>query len=170
MHQNFRILCLKESGEVDQFTSQEKDQIESSIGLFYHYNGYSLLPEDYTSIELLFSIINSFHLFGRISDLDILSFYDSIENSYIEEELFKIIGFFGNLNFDENYKGFRSCPIEHYSLGRYICSHKFTFMALDSLQKIFKLDDFSLKFNLMKLVNNIISSQFLNTEFESFGA
>ena len=167
----FQVLrCLKESGEITRFTLQEKNQIESSIGLFHHYNGYSLLPEDYTSIELLFSIINSFQYFGRISDLDILNLYDAIEVIYSEEDFIKQAGFLGNLNFDENHIAFRSFPIEYYGSGHYYISHKFTYFALESLQKIHKLDDFSLKVNLLKIVNNILNSQFLDPEYENFGA
>jgi prenyltransferase beta subunit len=164
------IRSLKDSGEINQFTSQERTQIASSINNFYYYNGYSLLSKDQTSIDLLSSIINAFQLFGRISDLDILSFYDVIENSYFGDEYFKIFGFAGYLNFDDRYQGFRSYPIEFYGEGHYLRDHKFTYMALDSLQKIFKLDDFSLNYDLMKLVDSIVGSQFLDTGFESFGA
>jgi prenyltransferase beta subunit len=163
------IRSLKDSGEMNHITSQEKAQIASSINLFYFESGYSLISKDHTSIDLLSSIINSFHLFGRVSDLDILSFYNDIENSYLEEEYFKILGFAGYLNFGEYYQGFRSYPIKFYGSGHYLRDHRFTYMALDSLQKIFKLDDFSLKYDLMKLVDSIIGSQFLDTEFDSFG-
>ncbi|KKN04796.1 hypothetical protein LCGC14_1093880 [marine sediment metagenome] len=167
----FQVLrSLKETGEIIRFTSQEKDQIESSIGLFHQYDGYSLLPKDYTSIEFLFSIINSFHYFGRISDIDILNFYNNIEKIYSEEDFIKEAGFFGNLNFDEYHISFRSFPIEYYGSGNYYISHKFTYFALESLQKIFKLDDFALKVNLLNIVNNILNSQFLDPEYENFGA
>ena len=164
------IRCLKESGEINQLPLQEKNQIASSIALYQQYNGYSLLSNDYTSINLIYNIINSFDLFNRISDIDIQVFYSLIESSYKEDDYFDLYGFTGSTNMDENYISFRSHPIEYYSPKNYLYNHKFTFMALDSLRKLFKLDDFALNYNLMNLVNSILNSQFLDNNFENYGA
>ncbi|MHA2269483.1 MAG: prenyltransferase/squalene oxidase repeat-containing protein [Promethearchaeota archaeon] len=164
------IRSLKESGEVNQLTSQEKSQIASSIALYQQYNGYSLLSNDYTSNHLIYNVINSFDLFNRISDLDVLGLYSLIESTYKEYEYFNLYGFTGSTDMDDSYISFRSCPIEYYSPRNYLYSHKFTYMALDSLRKLFKLDDFALNYNLMNLVNSIVNSQFLDNKFDNFGA
>jgi len=164
------IRCLKESGEISQLTLQEKTQIANSIIVYQQYEGYSLLSNDYMSNELINDVINSFDLFNRISDLDVLGLYSLIENSYKEDDYFNLYGFTGSTDMDENYISFRSRPIEYYSSKNYLFNHKFTFKALDSLRKLFKLDDFALNYNLMNLVNSIVDSQFLDSNFENYGA
>ena len=163
------IRCLKESGEISQLTSQEKNQIANSINVYQQYEGYSLLSNDYMSNDLLNIIINSFNLFNRISDIDILGLYSIIENSYKEDDYCNLYGFTGSTIMDESYIIFRSQPIEYYSPKNYLYSHKFTFKALDSLRKIFKLDDFAQNYNLMDLLDSIINSQFLDNNFETYG-
>jgi len=163
------IRCLRESGVINQLTSEEKDQIENSLALYHHYEGYSLLSEDYMSMDLLFSVINSFNLFNRIPDLDLQELYKIIEGSYYAnsiEELFTRCA----IKDGELIYLFRSYPIDYYGYPKSYTSHKSTYMALDSLQKLFKLDDFALSWNLLPFVNNIIDSQFLDPEFENYGA
>jgi len=163
------IRCLKESGEISQLSLQEKSQIANSITVFQQYEGYSLLSKDYMSNELINNIINSFDLFNRISDIDVLGLYSLIENSYKEDDYFNLYGFTGSTDMDESYISFRSHPIEYYSSKNYLFNHKFTFKALDSLRKLFKLDDFSLNHNLMDLVDSIVNSQFLDNNFDTYG-
>lgn len=163
------IRCLKESGEISQLTLQEKTQIANSIIVYQQYEGYSLLSNDYMSNDLINEVINSFDQFNRISDLDVLDLYSLIKNSYKEDDYFNLYGFTGSTDMDENYISFRSRPIEYYSSKNYLFNHKFTFKALDSLRKLFKLDDFALNYNLMDLVDSIVNSQFLDTNFETYG-
>jgi len=170
------IRSLKESGEIDQLTLQQKNQISNTIcSLYQQYNGFSLISKDYMSVDLINTIVTSFELFNRISDLDIEWLYNLIEACY--QDLSYYNGFVGCTNFD-NFNGFRSYPIEYYNLGfrdykdepSFLYNHKFNYKALNSLQKIDKLDDFSLTNNFMELVNDIINSQFLEAEYENFGA
>ena len=89
------------------------------------------------------------------------SFYDSpIEDSFVGS-----VNKEGELIFQ-----FRSYPIEYSGYPKLYYSHKSTYLALDSLQKLFKLDDFALTWNLMPFINNIVDSQFLDPEFENYGA
>ena len=168
------IRCLKESEVINQLTSQEKDQIASSLALYYHYNGYSLLSEDYTSLNLISSVIHSFDLFNRISDLNIQELYNLIDGCYNYfghfDDLGNVMGFSPSSNNNYYFMGFRSSPIEYYGFPKVVYNHKSTFLALDSLQRMFKLDDFALKCNLMDFINNIIDCQFLDSEFETYGA
>ena len=169
------IRSLNDLGQIDQLTLQEKNQISNAIFLYKHYNGFSLISNDYVSIDLIHSIVNSFKFFNRISELDIQGLYNLIDCCY--ENLFYCHGFSASTNF-KNYIGFRSYPIEYYNLGHHqfteetdaLYNHKFDFKALNSLLKISRLDDFSLNYNLMDLVNNILNSQFLEPEFENYGA
>ncbi|MFW9969944.1 MAG: hypothetical protein ACFFDF_07060, partial [Candidatus Odinarchaeota archaeon] len=170
------IRCLKESGEINLLTLTQKNQIADAIcKLYQQYNGFSLASKDYMSIDLINTISTSFGLFNRISDLDVQMLYTLIEACY--QDLYYCYGFSGSTNF-ENFFGFRSYPIEYYNLGSrdytdepgFLYNHKFNFKALNSLQNLNKLDDFNATNNLMELINDILNSQFLETEYENFGA
>jgi len=171
------IQCLKESGLISQLTELEKNQIANAIGYYTQKNGFSLISNDYMSIDLIYSIVNSFDLFNRIPDLEILEIYNLIEDCFQYFGIIECYGFSASTNF-ENFIGFRSYPIEFYNLGyhRYtqeidgLYNHKFNYRALDSLQNIFKLDDLDSNYDLTILINNILDSQFLNSEFENYGA
>ena len=169
------IRSLKESGDINQLTLQEKNQISNAILFYEHYIGFSLISNDYMSIEHIHSIINSFDLFNRISEVDIQGLYSLIDGCY--RDLVYCHGFSASTNL-VNYIGFRSRPIEYYNLGYYhfteetdgLFNHKFDYKALDSLLKISKLNDFGLNYNLMDFISNIIDSQFLESGFENYGA
>jgi len=79
-------------------------------------------------------------------------------------------GFFGSTNLDDEYFGFRSKPIEYYTPINGLISHKNTFMALSALESMYKLTNFGSAHNLNKIINDIINSQFLNPEFDNYGA
>ncbi|MFX1569448.1 MAG: prenyltransferase/squalene oxidase repeat-containing protein [Promethearchaeota archaeon] len=171
------IRSLKESGEIYHLTTQDKSQIANSMGYFKQNYGYSLISNDYMSIDLIYTIVQSFDLFNSIPDLDIQGLYNAIEDAFQYFSFIDCYGFSGSTNF-KNFIGFRSYPIEFYNLGyrRYtheidgLYNHKFNYKALSSLQSIFKLDDLNSYYDLTILINNILDSQFLNSEFENFGA
>ena len=168
------IRSLKELGVVNQLTSQEKSEIASSVELYQQFEGYSLFSKDCMSLNLINTVVNSFKLFGRIPDLDISGLNDMIEASYKENSF----GFTACVNLDQRFTISRSRPIEYSSNGlhRYtnitgaLKDHKFNYMALDSLLKMYKLDDFDNQYDLMNIFNNIIDSQYLENSYENFGA
>jgi hypothetical protein len=170
------VRSLKELGVIDQLNSQIKSEIASSLELYQQFEGYSLFSKDCMSLNLIYTIANSFSLFGRISDLDISRLYDIIEESYRGEH--DTFGFTACVNIDQRSTMFRSRPIEYYSNGlhRYtnitgaMVDHKRNYMALDSLKKLYKLDDFNNQHDLMNIFNNIIDSQYLENGYDNFGA
>lgn len=178
----FQIMrSLKNSQEITQLTFESKNQIGNATQLYYQTDGYSQLSNDYTSMNLIHSIASSFDLFGRMSELDIQSLYESIKDSYIEHSYgqYSAKVFSGYLIKTDEFIGLRTHPIEYYSSGNrdhvdeisFISSHESTHFALDSLRKIFKLDDFALEFDLLGLIDGIIASQFLNDSYyDNFGA
>ena len=70
------VRSLKNTGEITRLTSNDRDEIESFVGLFAEKSGYSLLSEDYTSIDLIYTIISSYNYFNRIGDLNIQELYE----------------------------------------------------------------------------------------------
>jgi len=171
------VRSLANTGALSELTLSEKNEIAFYIGLFSQFNGYSLLSEDYTSIELIHTITTSYDYFDRIGDLDIQGLYNLLETSvlYMSGEYF----FFACTKMDPNVADFRSKPLDYYTLGYHkhvneinaLYSHKETYMILNSLQKIFKLNDFALSHDLNSVLQEVIDSQFLDTEYpENFGA
>jgi hypothetical protein len=175
---SFQIVrSLKNTGALSELTLTAKNEIASFIRLFSQYNGYSLLSEDYTSVELIHSIISSYDYFDKIADLDIQGLYDLLEGStlYMWEKEF----FFACTKREANVPSFRSKQLDYYSLGYHkhlqeinsFFSHKETYLILNSLQKIFKLNDFASSHDLNSVLQEVIDSQFLDPEYqENFGA
>ncbi|NVM19836.1 MAG: hypothetical protein HWN80_19190 [Candidatus Lokiarchaeota archaeon] len=170
------VRSLKEIGIINQLNSQEKSEIVSSLELYRQFEGYSLLSNDYTSLNLIYTIVNSFVMLRGIAELNISGLYDMIESSYKGE--YDTFGFIACLNLDQRFTNIRSRPIEYYSNGEHrytnitgaLIDHKRNYMALDSLIKLYKLDDFDNQYNLMNIFNNIIDSQYLNDGYDNFGA
>ncbi len=174
------IRSLKNVQELSQLTLEDKNQIGNATQLYYQNNGYSHLSNDYTSINLIHTLISSFNLFDRTSELNVQAFYAQIKDSYIQTFTQPFANSFaGYLIKSPDFVGLRSHPIEYYTTGNknyidkisQLYSYKSTFLALKSLKTLFKLDDFALEFDLLNLVNDIVATQFLNdTYYELFGA
>ncbi|MFX0134601.1 MAG: hypothetical protein ACFFDN_13255 [Candidatus Hodarchaeota archaeon] len=171
---------LKNIQELSQLTLEDRNQIGNATQLYKQSNGYSSLSNDYTSINLINTLVCSFDLFDRVSELDLHALYSQVKNSYVQTFTQPFSNSFsGYLMKSPEFVGLRSHPIEYYSTGNrkhvnkisQLYSHQSTFLALESFKKLFKLDDFALEFDLLDLVNDIIATQFLNdTYYELFGA
>ncbi|MFX0034243.1 MAG: hypothetical protein ACFE9I_01220 [Candidatus Hermodarchaeota archaeon] len=172
----FQILrSLYDYQELSQLTLEEKDEIGNSTMYYWYYNGYSSVSEDYTSMNLLHTIVLVFDLYDRMSELNIPSLYTQVKDSYFYTQTQPIANFFsGYLEKSREFLLLRSYPVEYFSyfvdrIAR-LSSHKSTFLALDILRTLFKLDDFASQFDLQKLMNDIIATQFLNDSYyESYG-
>jgi len=90
------VRSLANTGALSELTLSEKNEIAFYIGLFSQFKGYSLLSEDYTSVELIHAITTSYDHFDRIADLDIQGLYDQLEGSamYMSGEYYRGILFF----------------------------------------------------------------------------
>jgi hypothetical protein len=171
------VRSLANTGAISELTLSAENEIASYIRLFSQFNGYSLLSEDYTSVELIHAIVSSYDYFDRIADLDIQGLYSLLEGSalYMGGEY----EFYACSKMDPNVARFRSEPLDYYTLGfhKYIDeinalnSHKETYRILNSLQKIFKLNDFASSHDLNSVLQDVIDSQFLDSGYQgNFGA
>ncbi|MFX0020594.1 MAG: hypothetical protein ACFFAK_12000 [Promethearchaeota archaeon] len=168
----FQILrSLEQVGELSRLNSIETDMIVASLEKYFYLDGFALLSEDYTSLQLLYSLINAYD--DKINEFPISQLYQLIESAcyydYAEDgDMFISCT---NMNFDSII--FRSFPVEYYSYGIYeigrMQSHKSTFLALDTLNKISRLEVFELNHDLLDIVNRIIQSQFLNDNYINNG-
>jgi len=171
------VRSLANTGAISELTLSAKNEITSYIQLFSQFSGFSLLSEDYTSVELIHAIVSSYDYFDRIADLDIQGLYDLLEGSslYMGGEY----EFFACTKLDTNIANFRSKQLDYYTLGYHkhvdqinaLYSHKETYRILKSLRKIFKLNDFASSHDLNSVLQDVIDSQFMDLEYqESFGA
>ncbi|MFX1410246.1 MAG: hypothetical protein ACFFA6_07830 [Promethearchaeota archaeon] len=174
------IRSLYSTGAISNLTLIDKIEITNALNYFCQYKGFSLISKDYTSLNLINTIISSFNLFDRIADLDLLGLYNNIQecfiNSVYPEEWYTFISY---IDAYPLYPAFRSRPIEYYNTGyhNYITeigmpmSFKSMFDALNAMEITFKLDEFESRCNLTNLVNDIVKTQFLNDSVpDAYGA
>jgi hypothetical protein len=171
------VRSLANTGAISELTSTAKNEIASFIQLFSQHNGYSLLSEDYTSIELIHAIISSYDYFDRIAELDIQELYELLDESALYTG--GQYEFLACTKLDPNIAGFRSQPLDYYTVGYHkpieninaLYSHKEMYRTLNSLQKIFKLNDFASSHDLNSVLQGVIDSQFLDPDYQdNFGA
>ncbi len=169
------VRVLNNTEEISRLNEGDKSQISGAVSKYYSYNGFAPLSEDYMTMDLIHSIVSSYKLYDKLSDLDISQLYSDITSSY---NPFGSCRFVEYITKGKSFTGLRSRPYEFYTTGyknyvdeiNVLISHKATFHALTSLREIFKLDDFSLSYDLHDLLDDIIASQFLNDSYyNSFG-
>jgi hypothetical protein len=175
------VRVLKDTNLISQLTLVDTIQIADTIITYFStLQGFSLISMDYTTIRHLHTVISSFSIYDRLPELDFQELYSKIiDTHYYKTQSYH--GFWGVINPEKNGEmmyWFRSFPIEFHTTGKknlfkeieFTFSHKYTFYALNSLKTIFKLDDFALAINLNELMEDIISTQFLNSSYiEQYG-
>ncbi|MFX1320391.1 MAG: hypothetical protein ACFFAQ_01990 [Promethearchaeota archaeon] len=174
------IRALNNSGAIFNLTTLDKSEILTALNNYHQLKGFSLISQEYTSLNLLNTIISSFQLFDRVSDLNIQGIYNEIKNSFRYNNYPKDwYVFLPYINADSLKPEFRSYPIEYYNRGYhnyitsidYFTSFKSMYFALNSMNTLFKLDDFGGEVDLTNLIEDITQSQFLNSSFpEVYGA
>ncbi|MFX1298566.1 MAG: hypothetical protein ACFFD2_27375, partial [Promethearchaeota archaeon] len=170
---SFQIIrSLENSQVISQLPLEEKNQIGNATQLYSQPSGYSLVSEDYTSMNLVNTIVHSFELLGEMAEIDIQELYTQINSSFVENYLeMSTNSFLGHLQKSSIFQSLRSYPIEYYSSINMLRSHKITYYALDSLSRMFKLDDFISEIDGNELISDIIATQFLNDSYYyTFGA
>ncbi|MFX1279903.1 MAG: hypothetical protein ACFFA3_10840 [Promethearchaeota archaeon] len=173
------IRALKDSNIISRLSLTDTNLIADVIINYFSSNsGFSLISMDYTTLNLFYTITSSFELYDKLPELDFQEIYSMIcDVYYYNPPLYH--GFWGVTRPEidgETILGFRSLPIEFETMGQkinfteveYTISHKYTYYALEVLKIMFKLDDFALTCNLNKLMDDIISTQFLNNSYPEY--
>jgi prenyltransferase beta subunit len=171
------VRSLSHTGVISGLTQGEKSGIASFVKYFSQERGYSLLSEDYTSVDLIHSIVSSYEYFDRLGELNFQELYDLLETTVrVPAGRYWL---FACTSLDSSIIDFRTKPIDYYSVGydKYlekinsIRSNENIFKLLDSLEKMFKLNDFAASYNLNKILQVVIDSQFLDPLYtQNFGA
>ena len=168
-------------GELQPLPPNDLTMIENCLLQLYkgYDGGFTLLSEDYTSLCTINSIVNSFSSFNKISELSILHLYNQIEEcvlyDYTHSDSFR--GFKAYIN-DKSGSSVSTYPIEYHNFGNKTFiehldtqySHKTLFYGLNTLKKLFKLDDFDAKYDLLPIINEILQAQFLHDGDDNNGA
>jgi len=183
------IRTLYETGELSQLSSNDKNNIASSIKMYYQQydNGFSLLSQDYSSLRLIHTIVKSALGIYRKPQYDEnfkQKVYNQILSSYYYDSSRHDHFFAAAINmFQERPQGglvskdFRSRPLEFYHQLYDIYynevglpySHRTTYYALEILYNIGMLGDFGNECDLNDLVVNIINTQFLSPSQTNYG-
>ena len=174
------IRSLNISGAISNLTSLDKIEIVIALNTYRQYKGFSLISKEYTSLHLLSMVISSFQLSDRISDLALQNLYNDIEDCFIyfdyPEDWYVFLPY---INADPLMPEFRSFPLEFNNRGYhtyidridYFATYRSMYFALNSMEKMYKLDDFKTVVNLTNLIGDIIQSQFLVASFpDAYGA
>ena len=170
------VRSLSSTGDILELSLSDKDEISSFIALFAQERGYSLLSEDYTSVDLIYSLVSSYEYFGKIGELNIQSIYDLLVGTVIDRG--GNYDFFSCTGMNLKKVSFRSKPFDYDTAGHHefvdeinsISSHQNIFKSLDSLNKIFKLNDFASLYDLYTVLQDVIDSQFLDpSSTDNFG-
>ncbi|MFW9951788.1 MAG: prenyltransferase/squalene oxidase repeat-containing protein, partial [Candidatus Thorarchaeota archaeon] len=172
----YQILSgLEDIGEMTRLSVEDKQIVASFIITLYQQanGGFAPISKNYMSISLLYSIIGSFALFERETELSIQSLY-SLISSYFNQFI-STIGF----SSCEPATTFRIQPIDYLSIGnhqflsetRLPQSHYSTYVALMALKNLRKFNDFITTHQLEAFSDTVIQTQFLDTKFpQNFGA
>ena len=170
------IRSLSNAGDIAVLTLSDKDEISSFIALFAQEQGYSLLSEDYASVDLIYSLVTSYEYFYKIGELHIQEIYDLLYGTVVDYGTKYNI--FSCTGLDLSLVQFRSKPFDYFTTGYHdyvdeiksLVSNEATFKILDSLNKIFKLNDFASTVDLNRVLQGVIDSQFLNLSYtDNFG-
>ena len=176
------VQSLNNAGYLPMYTEDEKDEIASATLMYYQetQGGFSLLSRDYVSLDLIHATVSAFGSYNRIQELQILELYETIEDCFLPHvnSDFTTQVFFDCTNMDEERYGFIPNPIEYFCRGKQLIMNQTTviksveqtFNALDSLEKLYKLDDFAYYHDLTTMIQQLVKNQFLDYNYINHGA
>ena len=176
------VQSLNNAGYLPMYTEDERDEIAKATLLYYQepQGGFSLLSQDYVSLELIHTIVSAFDSYNRIQELQRTELYETIEDCFLPHAFpaHDMQAFFSCTNMDDEIFGFVTNPIEYICLGKqlimnqtnHILSVESTFKALDSLEKLFRLDDFVCYYDIPTMIEQLVGIQFLNNAYINHGA
>ena len=174
------IKYFYESSSMDLIGAFDKSEIFDFLLKFQQEKGFSTLSRRHTSIKTISSTVSAFKLNSRESDLDIQQIYDYISDAHIYYDFAGPLGegsWYGLSNTDYSRVNYRTAPLEYKSTTRYdyssniahFDSNEYVYYALDALEKIYKLDDFSSGVNLTEFIENLAGCQFLEPAESRYG-
>ncbi|TXT57099.1 MAG: hypothetical protein BAJALOKI2v1_540001, partial [Promethearchaeota archaeon] len=169
------VRSLYDINLLSEFTSQELNDTVEGLEVFKQYNGYSIISKEFNTIDQMHTVIRVCKMFERIPDLEIGSLYNQLVAAYKEGIYFETFYYYSHP--EELIKSFRTYPFEYFSWGRHELSggigrtfgHKATYKALISMLDMYKLDDFQIGHDLSLILEKVLGSQFLDSNYENYG-
>ncbi|MFX1273636.1 MAG: hypothetical protein ACFFBP_13570 [Promethearchaeota archaeon] len=176
----FIIRAFDNTGSLPNLSPVEVDEIASSTSYYYDgIGGYAILSKDYTPIKSLYSVINSLMIEDKYDDLNLSekeALFTSIISGY-QESPFGKSAFFYNIKAYNQFIGFMTSPLDCFSAGskerlkviEYGTTHKNTYLTLEMLDRMFKLDDLDTMHDLTRFIDNVIASHFMEIGYDETG-
>jgi len=164
------VRSLEGTSELNSLSLLEKAQVASFISFCKSKGGYAPLTNDYQSLAQLQSLIGSYDVMNRLSELPIQQLYDWISATIKYFDSVDGYGFLGSTDMDITRGWFRSHPIEFITFSDYniipevrnYFSLEWMLDALNVLEILFKMDDLKSDINLSTVIHGITNAQYLN--------
>lgn len=165
------VRSLDGSGDLNSLSYSDKSEVAIFISSCKSEGGYAPLTYDYQGLSQLNSLVGSYNVMNRLSELPIQQLFDWIVSSM---EYFDLAvdgyGFIGSTGMDISKGYFRSHPLEYatscnfeiISEVRDYFSLEWMRDALNVLDILFKMDDLSGDVNLMTMIHGVANTQYLN--------
>ena len=172
------VRSLEGSGELNSLSFSEKSEVASFISFCKSEGGYAPLTKDYQGLSQLYSLVGSYDVMNRLSELPIQQLYDWVVSSMRYFEPVDGYGFLGSTGMDVSRGWFRSHPIEFVTFCDYeiipevrnYFSIEWMLYALNVLEMLFKMDDLNDDVSLTTMIHGVTTSQYLNpSETHVFG-
>ncbi|MHA1824834.1 MAG: prenyltransferase/squalene oxidase repeat-containing protein [Promethearchaeota archaeon] len=164
------VRSLEGVGELNSLSYLEKSEVASFISFCKSEGGYAPLTNDYQGLIQLNSLVSSYDVMNRLSELPIQQLYDWIAGSIKYFDLVDGYGFIGSTGMDISKGYFRSHPLEYatscnfeiISEVRDYFSLEWMLNGLNVLEMLFKMDDLKGNINLMTIIHGVTKTQYLN--------
>ncbi|MHA1191438.1 MAG: prenyltransferase/squalene oxidase repeat-containing protein, partial [Promethearchaeota archaeon] len=164
------VRSLEGSAELNSLGFSEKSEVASFISSCKSEGGYAPLTSDYQGLSQLHSLVSSYDVMNRLSELPIQQLFDLIVNSIQYFDLVDGYGFVGSTGMDISKGYFRSHPLEYatscnfeiISEVRDYFSLEWMLDGLSMLEMLFKMDDLKGDVNLTTMIHGVVNTQYLN--------
>jgi len=164
------VRSLEGAGELNSLSYSEKSEVASFISCCKSEGGYAPLTNDYQGLNQLNSLVSSYDVMNRLSELPIQKLYDWIAGSVQYFELVDGYGFLGSTGMDISKGYFRSHPLEYATSCNFeiipevrdYFSLEWMLDGLNVLEMLFKMDDLKGDLNLMVMIHGVANTQYLN--------
>ena len=164
------VRSLEGAGELISLSLSEKSEVALFISLCKSEGGYAPLTNDYQALSQLNSLIGSYDVMNRLSELPIQQLFDWIAGSIKYFQPVDCYGFLGSTGMDISNGYFRSHPLEYATSCNYeiisevrdYFSLEWMFDGLNVLEMLFKMDDLKSDVNLTTMIHGVANVQYLN--------
>ena len=164
------VRSLEGAEELITLSASDRSEVASFISFCKSEGGYAPLTNDYQALSQLNSMVSSYDVMNRLSELPIQQLYDWIVANIKYFDQVDGYGFLGSVGMNITRGWFRSHPLEFLTLCNYeiisevknYFSLEWMLDALNVLEILFKIDDLNGDVNLTTMIHGVTNAQYLN--------